>query len=191
MGDIDSAHESATGDLAGVGYTLALNEMGYIGGGNDEGVAYTYTVNGLTITASHGQSQAASADNESAVGVAYTVNGITLAAGTADDGAVSQTSFSVAGSFAGLGLKAVVLDNNNSGTSHGEIGISATYAVDDALSLTAFARSIDNLTGADTDYTGVGFAYSLGGGATVKGGYINDGAADGYDLMDLGLTFSF
>ena len=49
MGDIDSAHESATGDVAGVGYTGAgsQNEMCYIGGSDDEGLAYSYSIDGL------------------------------------------------------------------------------------------------------------------------------------------------
>ena len=195
MGDISDAAESAVGDVAGVGYTagsvMVDNEMGYIGGTDDEGVAYSYSVNGLTVYASLGQRQAASADNQSSFGAAYTMNGITFAAGTTEHGNIDQTAFGVSGTFAGLGLKAVVLDNDNHGTVDGEFAVSATYAVDDSLTLTAFTRSVDNITGADDDFTGVGFAYNLGGGASLKGGYVSDGASRGYDQMDLGLNFSF
>ena len=194
MGDIDSAHEAATGDLHGVGYSSLSfrNEMGYIGGGDDEGLAYSYSIEGLTVYASVGQRQAASASNETGFGASYTMNGFTIAAGSAEDGTLEQTSVAVRGTVAGISFAAIVLDNNNVNPIDGEVGLSVSYAVNDALTLTAFNREVDNRTGADLSYTGVGAAYNLGGGASLKAGFV-DGGVDGQNLSswDLGVTFSF
>ena len=191
MGDIGSAHESATGDLHGVGLTLSSNEMGYAGGGDDTGVAYSYTTGNFTIYASMGQRQDTSANNENGLGVSYNMNGITIAAGTADDGTVEESSFAISGTVAGVGLKAIMLDRDNSTTS-GEVGFSASYAVDSNLSLSAFTRSVEYTNAGDREYTGVGFAYNLGGGASLKGGFTDGGGStNALDAMDLGLSFSF
>ena len=192
MGDVGSAHESATGDLAGVGYTMSKNEMGYIGGGDDEGVAWSYTVDNLTLYASMGQPQSASSSNESGVGLKYEVAGITLGIGMADDGATEETSASIRASVGGIGITAIVLDRDNDTTYSGETGLSLSYAVDSNLSVAAFTRSTEKVGAADLDYTGVGFSLNLGGGATLAGGYTS-GGSDGasLDAMDLGLKFAF
>ncbi|MBF9039670.1 porin [Rhodobacterales bacterium LSUCC0387] len=192
MGDIGSAHESATGDLAGVGYTMTNNEMTYIGGGDDEGVAWSYSVDNLTLYASMGQPGTASANNESGVGITYAVSGITLGLGMADDGATEETSASIRATVGGIGITAIVLDRDNDTSVSGESGLSLSYAVDSNLSVAAFTRSLENVGAADSDYTGVGFSMNLGGGATLAGGYVQ-GGGDGasLDKMDLGLKFAF
>jgi outer membrane protein OmpU len=191
MGDIDSAHEAATGDLHGVGYgPNAQNEMGYIGGGDDEGVSYTYSMNGLNLFLSAGQPQADSNDDETAFGVNYTISGVTVGVGSASDGAVDETSVAISGSVAGVALKAIVLDRDNH-TVTGESGFSASYAFTDAFSMSAFTRTTESAA-ADRDYTGVGFAYNLGGGATLAGGIVDGGGATNDDTaMDFGVKFSF
>ena len=194
MGDIDSAHEAATGDLHGVGYSSLgfTNEMGYIGGAHDEGVMYSYSIDGLSVYASAGQPQAASANNESAFGASYTMNGFTIAAGRGEAGNVEQTSVAVRGTVAGFSLAAIMLDNNINSANEGEVGISASYAVNDALTISAFNREVDVRTGTDLSYTGIGAAYNLGGGASLKAGFV-DGGVDGkkLDSYDIGMTFSF
>jgi len=192
MGDVGSAHESATGDLAGVGYTMAKNEMGYIGGGDDEGVSWSYSVDNLTLYASMGQPQTASADNETGVGLKYEVAGITLGLGMADEGTKEETSASIRATVGGIGITAIVLDRDNDTTYSGETGLSLSYAVDSNLSVAAFTRSTEKVGAADLDYTGVGFSLNLGGGATLAGGYTS-GGSDGasLDAMDLGLKFAF
>jgi len=192
MGDVGSAHESATGDLAGVGYTMSSNEMGYAGGGNDEGVAWSYTVDNLTLYASMGQPQASSANNESGFGLSYTMAGVTLGVGTADDGATEETSASIRATVGGVGITAIVMDRDNDTSVSGETGLSLSYAVDSNLSVAAFTRSTENVGAADRDYTGVGFSLNLGGGATLAGGYTQGGGgSNSLDAMDLGLKFAF
>jgi len=196
MGDIDSAHEAATGDLHGVGYTGSTNmdrgAMGYIGGAHDEGVMYSYSIDGLSVYASAGQPQTASANNESAFGASYTMNGFTVAAGRGEAGNVEQTSVAVRGTVAGFSLAAIMLDNNTNSANEGEVGISVSYKATDALTLSAFSREVDVRTGTDLSYTGIGAAYNLGGGASLKAGFV-DGGVDGIklDAWDIGMTFSF
>ncbi|MBF9045840.1 porin [Rhodobacterales bacterium LSUCC0031] len=194
MGDVDSAHKAATGNVAGVGYTglSDRNEVGHIGGGDDEGLLYSYTIEGLSVYLSAGQPNAASANNEVGFGASYTMSGFTIAAGMAEDGTSEQTSVALRGSFAGITLAAVMVDNNDVMAIDDEIAFSATYAVNDALSLTAFTREVDVRVGTDLTYTGIGAAYNLGGGASLRAGYV-DGGVDGQKLnsWDLGVTFSF
>jgi outer membrane protein OmpU len=193
MGDIDSAHEAATGDVAGVGYAGNgfRNEMGYIGGGDDEGLSYSYSIDGLSVFASVGQPQAASASNESAFGASYTMNGFTIAAGRAEDGVRDQTSVAVRGTVAGVSFAAVMLDNDSLAPNEGEVGLSVSYTMD-AITLTAFNREVDVRSGTDLSYTGIGASYNLGGGARLSAGYV-DGGVNGIDLdtYDVGVTFSF
>ncbi|MBF9025038.1 porin [Rhodobacterales bacterium HKCCD6035] len=192
MGDVGSAHESATGDLAGVGYTMSSNEMGYAGGGDDEGVAWSYSVDNLTLYASMGQPQSSSANNESGFGLSYSMAGVTLGVGTADDGTTEETSASIRASVAGVGITAIIIDRNNDTSVSGETGLSLSYAVDSNLSVAAFTRSTENVGAADRDYTGVGFSMNLGGGATLAGGYTQGGGgSNSLDAMDLGLKFAF
>ena len=120
------------------------------------------------------------------------MNGFTIAAGRAEDGAREQTSLAVRGAVAGVTFAAVVLDNDNLAPNEGEVGISVSYKATDALTLTALNREVDVRSGTDLSYTGVGAAYNLGGGASLKAGYV-DGGANGIklDTYDVGVTFSF
>ncbi len=192
MGDVGSAHESATGDLAGVGYTMSKNEMGYAGGTHDEGVAWSYSVDNLTLYASMGQPQSSSANNQSGFGLSYSMAGVTLGVGTADDGSTEETSASIRASLAGVGITAIIIDRDNDTSVSGETGLSLSYAVDSNLSVAAFTRSTENVGADDRDYTGVGFSMNLGGGATLAGGYTQGGGGtNSLDAMDLGLKFAF
>jgi outer membrane protein OmpU len=191
FGDVGGAHESATGDVAAVGFTEAggSQAFGYLSTAKTA-VGYSYSVDGLSLYAAMGQTQANSNDQLTSFGVSYTFNGITVAAGTAEAGNVEDTSFAVAATVAGLGLKAVYLDKTGSSVDS-ETGVFATYTMN-GVTMTAFTRAVDNVSTADLDYTGVGLSYALGGGATLAAGYV-DGGADGQNLdtWDLGINFSF
>ena len=191
FGDVGGAHESATGDVAAVGFTEAggSQAFGYLSTAKTA-VGYSYSVDGLSLYAAMGQTQADSNDQLTSFGVSYTFNGVTVAAGTAEAGNVEDTSFAVAATVAGLGLKAVYLDKSGSSVDN-ETGVSATYTMN-GVTMTAFTRAVDNVSTADLDYTGVGLSYALGGGATLAAGYV-DGGADGLNLdtWDLGINFSF
>lgn len=68
-----------------------------------------------------------------------------------------------------------------------EFAISADYTMD-ALTLTAFYTDDSEYDG--TEAYGVGATYDLGGGATVKGGYVKD-KFDGAYGYDMGVEFTF
>ena len=190
FGDVGGAHESATGDVAGVGFIGGWNEMDNYISTDKTAVGYSYSVNGLTVYAALGQFQDNSNDDVTSFGASYTFNGITVGVGTAEAGAVEDTAFAVSGSVAGIALKASFLDKDGSAVDS-DSAVSASYTMD-ALTMTAFTRSVDNVTGVDLDYTGVGVSYNMGGGATLAAGYV-DGGADGQNLdtWDLGINFSF
>lgn len=193
MGDIDTAAEKAVGDVAGVGYQLTTQEAGFLGGALDEGVLYEYSINGLGVMVSAGQIQANSANNEAAIGLTYSIGGVSLGYGYSDSGTTFQNAFSIGGSVAGLGLKAVWLENEDGAAVESDGSISATYAFTPALSGTVFHREQSGRTAAnDGSATGIGFAYNLGGGASLKAGFVDTevGNVDG-DTADFGLTFSF
>ena len=193
MGDIDTAAEKAVGDVAGVGYQLTTQEAGFLGGALDEGVLYEYSINGLGVKVSAGQIQANSANNEAAIGLTYSIGGVSLGYGYSDSGTTFQNAFSIGGSVAGLGLKAVWLENEDGAAVESDGSISATYAFTPALSGTVFHREQSGRTAAnDGSATGIGFAYNLGGGASLKAGFVDTevGNVDG-DTADFGLTFSF
>ncbi|MBF9056289.1 porin [Rhodobacterales bacterium HKCCA1065] len=190
MGDVGGAHESATGDVAGVGFIGGWNEMDNYISTDKTALGYSYSVNGLSVFAAMGQTQANSNDDVTSFGVSYTFNGITAGVGVAEQGVVEDTAFAISGSVAGLSLKASFLDKDNHAVDS-ESAVSASYTMD-ALTMTAFTRTVDNVTGVDLDYTGVGVSYDMGGSATLAAGYV-DGGADGQNLdtWDLGINFSF
>jgi len=172
--------EKAIGDVSGVGYTgiSDLNETQYITGGDDEGLLLQTTFGGATVYASVGQRETGS--DEMGIGVSFAFGDWTVGAGYEDaDLADSHYGLSVKGA---LGDATVKANYGKFGTLD-QMALSVDYGFD-ATTVTAFYRN--NL--ADQDIYGVGVAYDLGGGATVKAGFVDGDAGDAYDL---GVTFSF
>ena len=188
FGDVDSGAKSAVGNVAGVGYTGIgdNNEVGYLGN-DDTGVAIAATAGAVALNVSLGQRQANSDDNTQGIGASFDVAGVSVAAGYAEDGAVSQQALGAGIEVAGIGLNAVYLDNDNHATVDAEMAVSASMAVSD-VTLTGFYREVENLTGANDTYTGVGVSYDLGAGAAMNGGVVDQ---DGTNRWDLGLNFNF
>lgn len=188
FGDVDGAAKGAVGNVAGVGYTGIgdNNEVGYLGV-DATGVSVAATAGAIDVYASFGQRQASNDDNTQGIGASVTVSGVTLGAGYAEDGTVSQQALGASVDVAGIGLSAVYLDHDNHATADAEMAASASYTIGNAT-LTGFYREVENLTGANNTYTGVGAEYNLGGGATLAGGIVDQ---DGTNRMDLGLNFAF
>jgi outer membrane protein OmpU len=194
MGATDSAAQNAVGQLAGVGYTGNgdHNEIGYLTSGDKEMALYTYTVSGFTGYMSIGQPDNA-ADTYS-VGAAYSTDAFGVAigyedsdsAGTAAD--ATQTSVSASATFSGVTAKAIYMTRDNAvGFDPESYGLSATYAMD-AISVTGFYRQEETSATNTAYFQGIGAAYSLGGGASLAGGVVNN---DGRTKADLGVTFKF
>ncbi len=194
MGDINNAHQLATGQaFGGAGYlgTTTYSNVAYMAKAQPT-LHYSYSIDGLTLHATSGQLQPAGTSNTTAVGVAYKIGDITVAAGTAERGTARQNSFSLRGSFDGLSAALVYVDNNTAyGTAvKAETAFSLGYKMDD-LTLTAFSRQVNNRTTANVNYSGIGVGYSLGGGAALAAGYSTSSAAAEKNLWNAGLTFSF
>ena len=193
MGGNDSAAQNAVGQLDGVGYTGNgdHNEIAYLTSGDRESALYSYSVSGFTGFMSIGQPDNA-ADTYS-VGAAYKTDAFGVAigyedsdsAGTAAD--ATQTSVSASATFSGVTAKVVYMKKDVVGFDPESYGVSAVYKMD-AISVTGFYRQED-VTATNTAYfQGIGASYSLGGGATLAGGVVNN---DGLTKADVGVTFSF
>jgi outer membrane protein OmpU len=140
---------------------------------------------------------------------------VTVGVGTASIGTVTQDTYSATVAMGGLSITAISSTNDNgpavalgataasaqgaTGTAHvaaskaadnfdtDHSGLSITYAMD-AMTVTGFTRTESTQGVADKDYSGIGFAYSLGNGATLKAGFVD---ANDTSLMDFGVNFSF
>ena len=193
MGATDSAAQNAVGQLDGVGYTGNgdHNELGYLTSGDKETALYAYSVSGFTGYMSIGQPDNA-ADTYS-VGAKYATDTFSVALGYEDSdmpGTATDQSATIAAAsatFSGVTAKVVYMKKDVVGFDPESYGVSATYAMD-AISVTGFYRQED-VTAANTAYfQGIGASYSLGGGATLAGGVVNN---DGLTKADLGVTFKF
>ncbi len=194
MGGTDSAAQNAVGQLAGVGYagTGDGNEIGYLTSGDKEMALYTFSASGLTAHLSVGQPS--DTTDTFSIGAAYSTDTFGVAFGYEDSDAAgtssdaTQTSISASATVSGLTAKVIYMTQDQA-TAYdaSSMGVSATYAMD-AVSLTAYYRQQEtSATNTDT-YTGIGASYSLGGGATLAGGVVND---NGLTKADLGVNFSF
>jgi len=141
---------------------------------------------------------------------------VTVGLGQAKIGTATQTSMSATVSTGGLTIKAVTSTNDNGPdgvtalekamvtTAGSEVvyaaavataattpdtdqtGVSISYAMD-AVSVTAFTKTVSTTGSADMDYSGFGFAYDMGG-ASLKAGVVD---SNDTQIMDFGVSFSF
>jgi len=189
MGDISSALDDAAGNLAGVGYTGLgdHSDFSWSGGGDDEGVSWSYTAGDLGVHASLGQ-RVAGAD-EGSVAVTYAMAPFSIGLGVSQDGGVSQSGIGIGAEFAGANIKVGYLSADNAAASavKSEVGASISGTVG-VLKVAAYFRSSETGAGVSSEYVGLGFSQSLGGGATLAGGVVD---ANGVSKADLGLNFSF
>ncbi len=130
-----------------------------------------------------------------AAGTACGAGNVTLVAGTPARAAVgSQTHVVVSAgySFDGIGIKAMYGRLSTSGVAakQSQYGLSATGSFD-ALSVSAFGRR----DFAKDTHIGIGAAYDLGGGASLRGGIVNTNfnavGVKSRTQADLGLAFTF
>ena len=189
MGDISSALDNAAGNLAGVGYTGLgdHSDFSWSGGGDDEGVLWSYTAGDLGVHASLGQRVAGS--DEGSVAVTYAMAPFSIGLGVSQDGGDSQAGIGIGAEFAGADIKVGYLsaDNATGAEVKSELGASISGSVG-AIDVAAFFRTSETAAGVSSEYIGLGFSQSLGGGATLAGGVVD---ANGVSKADLGLNFSF
>jgi outer membrane protein OmpU len=175
----------------------------------------------VTVNASTAQLSNGGKNREAfGLGVAYTTGGMTLAVGygsnsieaTDDDtpyegatGSITDITAAVTYAMGATTLKAIYQDKSADVSYEGEdynlgsavsMGVSVDHKID-TVSVTAYTIST-NITSdlGELDETinrmGLGVAYDLGGGATVKAGWAQIGNGDdAKSITDVGVNFSF
>ena len=189
MGDVGIVTDFGIGDVGFDGVAADDDALVNQTTGLTADVAYSYNVNGLTISAMYD-----TVNDDSGLSLSYSAAGFTGTVASATDANTDDTVTVAMGSYTmnGLTLAAMVTDYedaNATATDTRGTGVAVSYAVTPELTVKAVAAQNDNGTAADTDSSGIGFSYNLGGGLTVAGG-VGDNNAN-RSTMDLGLSMSF
>jgi len=183
MGAVDNAATKV--GLADVGYDLIglddAAELGRGGGTEDPDLQWDYSADSIALRVS-----VDSKTDDMAAAVSWTSGSLAITVAHAAEGATSgtdATSASISTSVGGfsVGMMATAASTANQDST----GLSASMPVD-GLGTVTFVTSAND-TDAKNSY-GVGFSKSLGGGATLKGGY---GSVNGNDVGDIGIALSF
>jgi len=217
MGDLNGADEQMVGDVAGVGFSGAGSHELTSYQSNAHNLAYSISMAGVSFAASTDLARGADSTktgSNSAMGLKWSGDmggaSVSIGVGTSKIGDEAQDSMSASVSMGGLTIKAVSSTNDNGGVdasteakgttalvySRGldenaqpdtdQTSLSLSYAMD-SLTVSAYTRTVSTSGTTDIDYSGVGFAYDLGG-ASLKAGFVD---ADNISVMDFGVTFSF
>ena len=207
MGDVVSASEAAIGDLASVGYgpMATYNEWAYLTGdganlNQGPNVLYSYSTGALSLYASMTDGDQIVGGDDAIGGVplntevayslaaAYAMGDYTVALGYADNGTATEIGLGGSATFGAVTVKAAYFDYDDAAVEKA-YGLSAVYKAN-ALSVSGYYNTYEDLAGANWDTFGVGAAYDLGGGATLAGGIVDsDFAAD--TIADFGIKFAF
>ena len=197
MGDVDSAAKAAVGHAGGVGYTGLgdLNEIKYIGGGNDPSALWNYAMGDLTMYASAGNpNYDDDVDNEDvdlSGAVAYSLGDVGFGVGVERRGDMQTVAAGVNATLGDASVKLVYgsYDDGMAGTDNVDSYSASASFVTGMATFTAFTSG--NSKGVDgQDHFGIGASYDLGG-AKITGGFVDgDSLANGASF-DLGLTMSF
>ena len=198
MGDVDSAAKAAVGHAGGVGYTGLgdLNEIKYLGGGNDPSVLWNYSMGDLTMYASAGNpNHDDTVDNEDSDvsgAVSYSLGNVGFGVGVERLGDEQIVAAGLNASLGDASVKLVYGSHDDGVASTDNIdsfGASASF-VTGAATFTAFTSG--NSKGMDgQDHFGIGASFDLGGGAAIKGGFVDGDSLTEGSSFDLGVTMSF
>ena len=179
MGDVGGASDALVGQVSGVGYEGfidGLQEIGFIGT-TKTAVYAEYTTGALTFGVSSGQTVTG---EEISVAAKYSTDAFSVALGYEDAGS-GVDAIHVGGSATfGAATVKVRISDYPAATPY---ALSVDYKAG-AATITAFYTDFD--TG--TEHIGIGAAYDLGGGASLKGGIVSNGTDE---FADLGISMSF
>ena len=217
MGDLDGADEvAAGGGVAGVGLTGLgdTNDIAYQS--SDHNLGYEFSTSGMTFAYSQDTAVTTGSNSAMGLKYSGDMGGaaVTIGLGQSKVGNATQTTMSAAVSSGGLTIKgytstndngpAVAVNNGTVMTAHTVAGahvaeaaavanndtdqtaLSISYTMD-ALTATAFTRTVSTTGAADQDFSGLGFAYDMGG-VHLKAGVVDN---NDQQLVDFGLSFSF
>ena len=217
MGDLDGADENAAGNLSGVGLTGLTDTNDFAYASSSHNLGYEYSMSGITFGYSTNTAVETGSNSAMGLKYSGDMGGasVTVGVGQAKIGTATQTSMSATVSTGALTIKAVTSTNDNgpAGAAADEVrhvstagaekayalavaaaatpdtdqtGVSISYAMD-AVSVTAFTKTVSTTGSADMDYSGFGFAYDMGG-ASLKAGVVD---SNDTQIMDFGVSFSF
>jgi outer membrane protein OmpU len=217
MGDLDGADENAAGNISGVGLTGLSDTNDFSYASSSHNLGYEYSMSGITFGYSTNTAVTTGSNSAMGLKYSGDMGGatVTVGLGQAKIGKATQGSMSASVSTGALTIKAVTSTNDNGPdravvaekgmvTTAGsevvyagdvtakaapdtdETGVSISYAMD-AISVTAFSKTVSTAGSADKDYSGFGFAYDMGG-VTLKAGVVDN---NDQQLMDFGVSFSF
>ncbi|MDE0344241.1 MAG: porin [Boseongicola sp.] len=185
MGDTGSAAKQAVGQASGVGYTGLgdLNEIGYIGDVHPS-VRWDYTMGDLSLHASTDSiGQADDADSLLSGAMSYSIGDVGIGAGVERMGDRQNIVASVSAALGDASVKVAYGSDDDSADD--SYGASASF-VSGSATFTAFASSKGGM-----DHFGIGAAFDLGGGAAIKGGFVDGDSLTGGSSFDLGITMGF
>ena len=176
---------------SGMTFAYSQNTAVTTGSNSAMGLKYSGDMGGASVTIGLGQSKVGTA-SQSTMSASVSSGGLTIKAysSTNDNGpatgAVAAAAQQVSGTT-GLvttkySLATVVAANNDTD----QTALSIAYSMD-ALTVAAFTKTVSTTGSADKDYSGLGFAYDLGG-LTLKAGVVDN---NDQQLVDFGLSFSF
>ena len=186
MGDTDTAAKAAVGQAGGVGYTGLgdLNEIDTYLSKNKPNALWNYAMGDLSLYASADNSS----DDALVSGAAgYSIGDVGVGVGVERMGDMQHVAASVNATLGSASVKVVVgsQDKGDGSDNVDHYGASASFASGPAT-FTAFSASRG-----DADNFGIGAAYDLGGGASIKGGFVDGDSLEKGSSFDLGITMSF
>ncbi|HSF63130.1 MAG TPA: porin [Paracoccaceae bacterium] len=200
------------------GLALGQNDIAYLTGDSSTTAAgnpvllYTYTAGNLTVALSfndgNGPNVADSTNEiifdtpdtqEFALGLRYDLGdyGVALGYEVADPSVATTAKHiivAVDATFGATEVKAFYGRASGAALLAGEsvaqygVGVTSTF---DALTVKGYVKQWDDPIGGDVMSYGVGAEYSLGGGATVAGGIVDNDLAGTDPRADLGIKFTF
>jgi outer membrane protein OmpU len=188
FGDNDSAANALVGHVSGVGLTGLgdWNELRYLGQ-TDTSALYEYSSGALTFAASVSQLDAA--DDAMSLAAKYATDTFSVALGWEDASDIRHIALGGSATFGSATVKAVISDTDIDGDDT-QFAVSADF-VSGAGTYTVFVTEEG-----DVNNFGLGAAYDLGGGATVKAGVVrvdgdNFAGGDNETVADVGISMSF
>jgi outer membrane protein OmpU len=188
FGDNDSAANALVGHVSGVGLTGLgdWNELRYLGQ-TDTSALYEYSSGALTFAASVSQLDAA--DDAMSLAAKYATDTFSVALGWEDASDIRHIALGGSATFGSATIKAVISDTDIDGDDT-QFAVSADF-VSGAGTYTVFVTEEG-----DVNNFGLGAAYDLGGGATVKAGVVrvdgdNFAGGDNETVADVGISMSF
>jgi outer membrane protein OmpU len=176
---------------SGMTFSYSQNTAVQNGSNSAMGLKYTGDMGGASITFGVGQSKVGTA-SQSTMSASVSSGGLTIKAisSSNDNGpatgaaatAVQQVSATTGVVTTPYSLATVVSSNLDTD----QTALSIAYTMD-AMSVSAFTKTVSTSGVKDMDYSGLGFAYNLGG-VTLKAGVVDN---NDQQLVDFGLSFSF